>query len=229
MRRLRPAITYVNVVGTLALFLTLSGGVVLAANKITSKQIGKGAVKNKNLAKNAVKAKNLAKKSVTSAKLAKGAVTNANIADGAVNFAKLATGTNVVASSSTATIPAGQGGPVAFNPPLSVTPVAGQPLTVHLEARGSLAPTGMGPCLVVPVPVVNGSPRLVGLLLVLAGGAPIPGFPNGAPVGDIEFPIGLGQPGVAQSISLFAIEEAGEGTCTPDSSFQVSAVVTQTK
>jgi hypothetical protein len=229
MRRARRSLTYGNVVATLALFLALSGGAVLAANKITSKQIGKGAVKNKNLAKNAVKAKNLAKKSVTSAKLANGAVKNAAIADGAVNFAKLAAGTNVVASSSTATIPASQGGLVAFNPPLSVTPVAGQPLTVHLEARGSLAPTGMGPCLVVPAPVVNGSPRLIGLLLAIASGSPIPGFPNGAPAGDIEFPIGLTQPGVSQNISLFAIEEAGEGTCTPNSTFQVSAVVTQAK
>ncbi len=68
MRRL----TYGNIVATLALFLALSGGAVWAANKITSKQIGKGAVKNKNLAKNAVKAKNLAKGSVTSAKLGEG-------------------------------------------------------------------------------------------------------------------------------------------------------------
>ena len=98
MRRLRAGLTYMNVVGTLALFLALSGGVVWAANKITSKQIGKGAVKNKNLAKNAVKNKNLAKNAVTSAKLAKGAVKNADIADGAVNFAKLAAGTDVVAT-----------------------------------------------------------------------------------------------------------------------------------
>ena len=92
MRRLRSGLTYTNVVATLALFLALSGGAVYAANKITSKQLGKGAVKNKNLAKNAVKNKNLAKNAVTSPKLAKNAVKNANVADGAINFAKLAAG-----------------------------------------------------------------------------------------------------------------------------------------
>ena len=77
MKSVRRRLNYGNVVATLALFLALSGGVVYAANKITSKQIGKGAVKNKNLAKNAVKNKNLAKNSVTSPKLAKNAVKNA--------------------------------------------------------------------------------------------------------------------------------------------------------
>ena len=229
MRRLRAGLTYVNVVATLALFLALSGGAVWAANKITSKQIGKGAVKNKNLAKNAVKAKNLAKKSVTSAKLAKGAVKNANLADGSVNFAKLAAGTNVVASSSTAIIPANQEGPVAFNPPLSATPAPGQVLTLHLESHGTLASVEPPkPCVVVPVPVLNGNPMLIGILLELAGGVAVPPFPNGIPTGDVSFPIGLTQPGVAQNVSLLAVKE-GEDKCTPTSTFQVSAVITQAK
>jgi hypothetical protein len=226
MRRIRAGITYANVVGTLALFLMLSGGVVWAANKVTSNQIGKGAVKNKNLAKNAVKAKNLAKNSVTSAKIAKGAVKNAAIADGAVNFAKLASGTNVIASSATASIPASMEGQVSFNPPLTVTAVAGQPLAVHMEARGTVAPSGMTPCLVVPVPVLNGSPMLIGVLLELLGGPAIPPFPNGVPVGDVSFPVGLTQPGVPQTIGLYVISGGG---CTPNSAFQVSAVVTQAK
>ena len=228
MRRFPAGITYVNVVGTLALFLTLSGGVVLAANKIGSKQIGKGAVKNKNLAKNAVKAKNLAKNSVTSPKIAKNAVKNAAIADGAVNFAKLAAGTNVVASSSTATIPATQESPVAFSPPLSATPVAGQPLTLHLEAHGSLASSEpKQPCVLLPIPVVNGNPMLTGLLLELAGGVTIPPFPNGIPVSDASFPIGLTQPGVPQNISIVVISLLGN--CTPGSTLQVSAIITQAK
>jgi hypothetical protein len=217
------------VVGTLALFLALSGGAVWAANKISSNQIGKGAVKAKNLAKNAVKAKNLAKKSVTSPKIAKGAVKNAAIADGAVNFAKLAAGTDVVASSSTATIPATQEGPVAFNPPLTATPVPGQVLTLHLESHGTLASSEpKKPCVVVPVPVINGNPMLVGILLELAGGVAIPPFANGVPTGDVSFPIGLTQSGVPQSVSLFAVP-VGTNNCTATSTFQVSAVITQAK
>jgi hypothetical protein len=229
MRRFRGRLTYVNVVGTLALFLALSGGVVWAANKVTSKQIGKGAVKNKNLAKNAVKAKNLAKRSVTSPKLAKGAVKNAAIADGAVNFAKLAAGTNVVASSSTAIIPATQEGPVAFNPPLSATASPGQLLTLHLESHGTLnSVEPKKPCVVIPVPVVNGNPMLVGILLQLAGGVTIPLFANGVPVSDVSFPIGLTQPGVPQNVSILAVAE-GPTNCTSTSTFQVSGVITQAK
>jgi hypothetical protein len=216
------------VVATLALFLALSGGVVLAANKITSKQIGKGAIKNRNLGRNAVRAKNLAKNSVTSAKIANGAVENADIADGSVNFAKLTAGTTVVASSSTGTIPANQERPVAFNPPLSATPVPGQPLTLHLEAHGSLArkePTNL--CDVIPMPVVNGNPMLmIGLEFQLLDEDSL-GQSHGNPVSEISFPIGLTQPGVPQNVSLYVVSVLGN--CTANSTFLVSAVITQAK
>jgi hypothetical protein len=231
MRRARRSLTYGNVVATLALFLALSGGAVLAASKITSKQIGKGAVKNKNLAKNAVKAKNLAKKSVTSAKLAKGAVTNANIADGAVNFAKLAAGTNVVVSASGGPVPANQKSPinVPLNPPVTVTPVAGQPLTVNLEARGTLSETGGGECNLTILPTVNGNLLLAGELLSLQAPEtpPDPIFPNGIPVSSVSFPVGMGQPGVAQGIGVMVF---GDEDCSGGSRLdQVVVVVTQEK
>jgi hypothetical protein len=228
MRRARSGLTYTNVVATLALFLTLSGGAVYAAGKVTSKQLGKGAVKNKNLAKNAVKNKNLAKNAVTSPKLAKNAVKNANVADGAINFAKLAAGTNVIASASTGSIPASQNGPVAFNPPLTVTPVAGQPLMVHFESRGALAGSGMEPCEVIPFPVMNGSPMAAGelLLLISPGALPEPFGTAGVSSSGILVPIGLTQPGVPQSVTAFVVSA---GACTPDSTLQISAVVTQAK
>ena len=228
MRRVRAGLTYTNVVATLALFLALSGGAVWAANKITSKQIGKGAVKNKNLAKNAVKNKNLAKNAVTSPKLAKNAVKNANVADGAVNFAKLAVGVDVVATASAGPIPASQSGLVALNPPLTVTPVAGQLLTLHVQTQGTLAASGMGPCVVLPIPVVNGAPQGFGeaLALVSPGALIGPLGANGIPLSGIEIPLGLTQPGVPQSISAFSENIGG---CTPDSTIQISAVVTQAK
>ena len=145
----RRRLTYANVAATLALFLTLSGGAVWAADKITSKQIGKGAVKTKNLAKSAVKAKNLAKKSVTSAKLAKGAVTNAKLGDGSVNFAKIAAGTNVIASATGGPVPADQEGVtnVPLSPPITLTAAAGQAISLNVEARGTLAQKATGSCL----------------------------------------------------------------------------------
>jgi len=231
MSRARRSLTYGNVVATLALFLALSGGAVWAANKITSKQIGKGAVKNRNLAKNAVKAKNLAKKSVPSAKLADGAVKNAAIADGAVNFAKLAAGTNVVASSSAGPLPANQSAltTVSFNPPLTVTPAPGQPLTVNLEARGTLSPSGTENCGVEMLPTVNGNPMVVGELLSLQAPEvpPEPLFPNGVPVASVSFPVGIAQPGVPQSIGAVL---GGDEDCSAGSRVdQIVVVVTQEK
>ena len=228
MRRTRAGLTYTNVVATLALFLALSGGAAWAANKITSKQIGKGAVKNKNLAKNAVKAKNLAKASVTAAKLAKGAVGNAALADGSVNFAKLTAGTEVVASATAGPIPASQEGPVALNPPLSVTPVAGQLLTLHIQTQGTLTGAGMTPCEVLPVPVVNGSPVGVTELLILVSPGALPGpfGGGGVPLGGINGADRADPPGVPQSVSFFVLSV---GSCTPNSTVQMSAVVTQAK
>jgi hypothetical protein len=234
MKRFRPRLSYANVVATLALFLALSGGVVWAASKITSKQIGKGAVKNKNLAKNAVKAKNLAKNAVTSAKLANGAVTNGKLGDGAVNFAKLAAGTNVIASATSAgPIAANQDVPVdvPLSAPLSVTPVAGQPITIELEARGTLTQVETSSCNVAVFPEVNGNPLAIGELLVLASpDKPVPNslFPNGIPQADIAFPVGLTQPGASQKITLEMIGD--KERCTADSKLdQVAIVATQAK
>jgi hypothetical protein len=242
MSRIRPSLTYANVVATLALFLALSGGVVWAANKITSKQIGKGAVKsknlakgavkNKNLAKNAVKAKNLAKKAVTSAKLGKGAVTNAKLADGAVNFAKLAAGTNLIASASGGPIPANQDGPVdiPLNPPPTITPVAGQLTTVSIEVRGKLTQAATNQCAAFFLPTVNGNPLLVGELLVLLApdetGSPL--TEKGISQGDVSFPIGLTTPGQPQTIGLLMMGDATD--CTSSSVVeQVAVVATQLK
>jgi hypothetical protein len=80
MKQLRSALTYSNVVATVALFLAISGGVVYAAstlgrNAVKSKNIASHAVKNRNLAKNAVKKGNLAANAVTTAKVKKEAIT----------------------------------------------------------------------------------------------------------------------------------------------------------
>jgi hypothetical protein len=167
---------------------------------------------------------------VTSPKLAKSAVKNANVADGAINFAKLAAGTDVIATATGGPIPVSQKGPFPLNPPLTVTPVAGQSLTLHIEAHGALTATEAGKtCAVFPIPVVNGNPRGIGEGLVLvAPGAPLGPLGSGGILrAGADLPIGLTQPGVPQSISMFAAVLAEN--CTPDSTFQVSAVVTQAK
>jgi hypothetical protein len=69
----KSRLTYANVVATLALFLTLSGGVALAASKVHTNGIFKRAV--------------------TSGKLALGAVRSNQIANGAVSAQQIANGT----------------------------------------------------------------------------------------------------------------------------------------
>jgi hypothetical protein len=220
--RVRPKLSYANVVATLALFLALGGGAVWAAGKIKSNQIGKGQVKNKNLAKNAVKAKNIAKNAVVTAKLK----------NGAVNFNKLAAGTNVVASATAGPISAKQEGfvNVPLSNPVSVTPVEGQVLQLHIGAQATLKENGGETCQVIVFPLVNGNPELIGELLSMFSPdvPPDPVFPSGIPTAAVSFPIGLTQAGQAQNVTLSMLSEGSH--CTADSQIdKISIVVTRVK
>lgn len=74
MKKLRKHLTYSNVVGTLALFLVLTGATAFAAT-----QLGKNSVGTKQLKKNAVTAAKIKKNAVTTAKIKKDAVTGAKV------------------------------------------------------------------------------------------------------------------------------------------------------
>jgi hypothetical protein len=108
MRKFRGAISYSNVVATIALFLVLSGGAAyaastlgknsvkaknLAANSVTSRSIAKNAVKSKNLAANAVKAKNISKNAVKAKNLTANAVTETKIKNEAITASKVKSAT----------------------------------------------------------------------------------------------------------------------------------------
>lgn len=79
MKKIRPRLSYANVISTLALFLVVAGGSAFAATQ---------------LAKNSVGTKQLKKNAVTAAKIKNGAVTAAKIGAGSVNADKL--GANAV-------------------------------------------------------------------------------------------------------------------------------------
>jgi hypothetical protein len=223
-------LTYANVVATLALFLALTGGAAFAASKITSKQIGKGAVKNKNLAKNAIKAKNLTKNAVTGAKLANNSVSNPKLADGSVNLAKIAAGTNVVATASTGPIAVSSPGlaPHGLNPPMTLTPVAGQPMTILVETHGTLIKKGKGTegCSAIAIPTINGDPQLIGELLTLMSPESGSPFPNGVPRSSASIPVGLTEPGKPQAIGFEVI--SGE-ECAEGSTIEATVAATQIK
>jgi hypothetical protein len=100
---------------------------------------------------------------------------------------------------------------------------------VNVEARGTLSQSGEEDCGVEILPTVNGNPLIVGEILSLQSPdiPPEPIFPNGVPVSSVSFPVGLAQPGVAQSIGVVM---AGDEDCTAGSRVdQIAAVVTQEK
>jgi hypothetical protein len=86
--RFRSALSYANVMSTIAVFSVLGGG-AYAAQKIGAKDIKKNAVRAKHIKKNQIAAKHLKKRAVTSAKIATGAVTTSKLADGSVTGAKV--------------------------------------------------------------------------------------------------------------------------------------------
>lgn len=100
--RLRPRLTYSNVIASLALFVALGGtaaAIVLPRNSVGPKQLKRGAVTSKKLAPKsviggkigpaAVGPGNIGNGAVTAPKLAKNSVTNPAIANGVVGTNKL--------------------------------------------------------------------------------------------------------------------------------------------
>lgn len=100
-KRLRPKLTYSNVIASIALFAAL-GGVAMAAglpkNSVGPKQLKKGAVTGAKIRKGAVTAGKLGPKSVVAGKLGPNAVTPGNIVNGGVTTSKIGAGA-VIASS----------------------------------------------------------------------------------------------------------------------------------
>jgi hypothetical protein len=151
MRKFRGAISYSNVVATVALFLALSGGAAyaastlgknsvkstnLAANAVTSRSIAKNAVKSKNLGKNVVKSKNLAANAVTSKNISKNAVQAKNLAANAVTGAAINNGSITGSKVGAATLTRANlaGGTLAGLQVAEVTSAAVPGLTTPSEA-----------------------------------------------------------------------------------------------
>jgi hypothetical protein len=226
MRRLRGKLTYANVIATLALFMAMSGGVVWAAHKIGANQLKSNSVGTAKLKKNAVTAKKIKKNAVTKEKIADGSVTNSKIDEGAVDFTKIAAGTNVLGTA--------HGGPVGVSGPstplvaipltgtTSFTPIPGNVDMLSIEARGNLTGSGPTPCSVEVFLYVNGR-AFGGGVLSLEGGS---SSENPIPAAGVTVPVGLGQAGLLQQISVKATPSP---ECEVDSQVSVSLAVTQLK
>jgi hypothetical protein len=89
MRRIRPHLTYSNVMSTIAVFAVLAGGSAWAASKIDTNQIKKGAVTARKIHHGAVTTKKIKDDAVTGAKAEEasfGQVPDAARADNATNL-----------------------------------------------------------------------------------------------------------------------------------------------
>jgi hypothetical protein len=224
MKQLRSALSYSNVVATLALFLAISGGVVYAAsnlgrNVVKSRNIAAHAVKTRNLAKNAVKKGNLAPNTVTTGKVKNEAVTTAKVKAGSLTRTNLAAGTLAglqVLDVNASSVPGltefkEEGTPVPLSGTTSFTPAAGKSYELLTELKGTpndVNGSAGGPCFASVRILVNGEP-FTGVS-IFNDAEEKPPF-NTETVGSSSTAIGMQESGQPQSISALSF---GSSNCS---------------
>lgn len=221
MQAVRRRLTYANVIATLALFLALSGGVVWASGKISGAR----------LKPNSISAGKIRRNAVTATKIRPNAVIATKIRPGAVDFTKLAAGTNLLAAAATPPVAATSSTPAAvpLSAPVTFTPATGTLDLLSVEARGAnLARAGAEPCKPRVVPFINGSAwAFAEDALTLSAFPPTASEPTGQrPIAGITGPVGLGSPGVSQTV---AIQVIGDPGCAPGGTVSAAVAVTQAK
>jgi hypothetical protein len=167
MRRIRPRLTYANVMVTILAFIVLGGGTALASFVVSSNtQIGPGTVsghkppagKHSNLIGGSVNGTDLAPAAVSTAKLANGSVSNAKLqvaavgsttlangavtgpklADTAINASKLGLASNTATTATNSTSPKSQ----SVNCPAGTTVIGGS-VTIDDGSGGDPGPVAL--------------------------------------------------------------------------------------
>jgi hypothetical protein len=203
LRAIRSKLTYSNVIASIAMFLALTGGTVMAA-KLGSSDLAANSVKKKQLAKSSVTSQDLAKKSL---------------------ITKSATGGGQLVNV-TAVAPA-TGFPLPLKGPTTFTPKKGFVGLLMAEVKATLSTIAPpSACSASVTFLVNGI--AVGTLFVSDNpfGAP---DPTGAPFTDVNsFATPIGLTGGPQKIT--AEYDGDSTTCSPASKLdQVRVVVQQTR
>ncbi|HKF82667.1 MAG TPA: hypothetical protein VKB23_06880 [Solirubrobacterales bacterium] len=235
MKQLGNALSYSNVVATLALFLALGGGVVYAAstlgkNSVKSKNIAANAVKARNLAKSAVKTKSLAANSVTTAKIKKDAITSGKVKKSSLGRSDLAAGTLAglqVAEVTAAAVPGLNvrqpgGTPIPLTGTPTFTPVAGKSYELLVELKGNPLDadgSGEGFCSAFVDLLVNGAPvNGAGISQDASGAPPF----NNEPIGTSSAAVALQAAGQPQTLTALAF---GNDGCSSATAASLRAVV----
>jgi len=208
--KIKPRLTYSNVVSTLALFLVLGSSAAYAANKIRSGDIAPGAVHTSDVFKRAIVSGKIAVGAVQSNQIADGAVGSKQIGAGAVAPSNLQFPVSFVAS------PTGGSAPVTGEPtpyPLTDNTWVQEPGEIDV-AFGAAAATlayddsGAGSCRVYFEIKLNGQQ---------VGGGEV--STSSTTLQRVEQSIGA-QPQidpVAPITNVLSVQTASNGACTPDS------------
>ncbi len=227
MRRIVNALSYSNVVATLALFLVLGGGVVYAASTL-----GKNSVKSRNIAASAVKARNLAKNAVTTGKIKKDAVTSGKVKKGTLGRSDLSTNALAglqVAEVSAAAVPGlnveqSGGMPVPLTGSAAFTPVPGKSYELLVELKGNpidLDGSGEGVCRPYVEVLVNGVPANgAGMWQNVSGKPPF----NNEPIGTSSAAIAMQAAEQPQTLTALSFGDSG---CSGATAASLRAVVVQ--
>jgi len=178
--RIRPRLTYANVVATLALFLALTGGAVWAASKINGKQIKKNSIPGNRIKKNTLTANQLKKQTITNAKIKPGTIQRASLAAGALPGVIIADASATNLPGATTETPPGPT-PFALTGTTSFTPIAGKSYQLQAEVVGNPVPQPTDSCRPGVQVYVNGIPTT--FIEIFARGETDPGFDSKFPEG----------------------------------------------
>jgi hypothetical protein len=204
--KLRPRLTYANVVATLALVLALGGGTVYAAI-----QLGKNDVKSKNIAPGQVKTSDLGKNAVKSPKIKDGGIGAEDIAAGVIKQV-VPDVTGSAHAGPKGAINANTTTPLPLTGKTSFTPRAGEVGAIAAEGRWSIATTDPTKfCQPAIFLFLNGQPTRVFVDPSTNGSSTTLETSLGR---DADGPFGLINPGTPQTITA---QIAGDEDCTADS------------
>jgi hypothetical protein len=137
--RLRPKLSYSNVIASIALFVALGGAAVAAGlpkHSVGTQQLKRGAVNAAALKKGAVTSGKLAPKSVVAGKLGPNSVSPGNIGNGAISSAKLAAGAVIASSIKNGVIT----NPKLANGVVNTAKLTANAVTTPILANGSVTP-----------------------------------------------------------------------------------------
>jgi len=208
--KIKPRLTYANIVSTLALFLVLGGSAAYAASKIRSGDIAPGAVHSSDVFKRAIVSGKIAVGAVQSNQIADGAVGSKQIGAGAVAPSNLQFPVSFVASPTGGSVPV-TGGPTPY--PLSDSTWVQKPGEIDVvfgAAAATLAydDSGSGSCRVYFEIKLNG--QQVGGGEVSTGSTTLQQVEQGVGAQPQIDPI-------APTTNQLSVQTGSNGSCAPDS------------